>query len=32
MIEDFDKWASIPENRDLLYEILDKEYPDLKEE
>ena len=31
MIEDFDKWASIPENRDLLYDILDKEYPDLKE-
>lgn len=32
MIEDFDKWASISENRDLLYEILDKEYPELKEE
>lgn len=32
MIKDFDKWASIPENRDLLYEILDKEYPELKEE
>lgn len=32
MIEDFDKWVSVPENRDLLYEILDKEYPELKEE
>lgn len=32
MIEEFDKWASIPENRDLLYEILDEEYPELKEE
>lgn len=31
MIEDFDKWASVPENKDLLYEILDKEYPDLKD-
>ena len=31
MIEDFDKWASIPENRDLLYDILDKEYPKLKD-
>lgn len=32
MIENFDKWASIPENRDLLYDILGKEYPDLKGE
>jgi len=31
MIEEFDKWASIPENRDLLYDILDKEYPELKD-
>lgn len=31
MIEDFDKWASIPENRDLLCDILGKEYPDLKD-
>ena len=31
MIEDFDKWASIPENRDLLYDILEKEYPELKD-
>lgn len=31
MIKDFDKWASIPENRDLLYVILDKEYPELKD-
>ena len=31
MIEDFNKWASIPENRDLLYGILDKEYPELKD-
>lgn len=31
MIEDFDKWASIPENRDLLYDILDREYPELKD-
>lgn len=30
MIEEFDKWASIPENRDLLYDILDREYPELK--
>ncbi len=32
MIEDFDKWASIPENRDLLYDILDKQFPHLKED
>lgn len=31
MIKDFDKWASVPENRDLLYDILDKEYPGLKD-
>lgn len=31
MIKDFDKWASVPENRDLLYDILEKEYPDLKD-
>lgn len=31
MIEEFDKWASIPENRDLLYDILDREYPELKD-
>lgn len=31
MIEEFDKWASIPENRDLLYDILEKEYPELKD-
>lgn len=31
MIKDFDKWASIPENRDLLCDILDKEYPELKD-
>ena len=31
VIEEFDKWASIPENRDLLYNILDKEYPELKD-
>lgn len=31
MIEDFNRWASVPENRDLLYEILDEEYPDLKD-
>ena len=31
MIEDFENWASIPENRDLLYDILDKEYPELKD-
>lgn len=31
MIEKFDKWASIPENRDLLYDILEKEYPELKD-
>lgn len=31
MIEEFDKWASFPENRDLLYDILDKEYPELKD-
>ena len=31
MIEDFDKWASIPENRDLLYDILDRKYPELKD-
>ena len=31
MIEDFNKWASITENRDLLYGILDKEYPELKD-
>lgn len=31
MIKDFDKWTSIPENRDLLYDILDKEYPELKD-
>ena len=32
MIEEFDKWASIPENRDLLYDILDREYPELKDQ
>ena len=31
MIEEFDKWASIPENRDLLYDIFDREYPELKD-
>ena len=31
MIEEFDKWASIPENRDLLYDILEKEYHELKD-
>lgn len=31
MIEEFDKWASIPGNRDLLYDILEKEYPELKD-
>lgn len=31
MIEEFDKWASIPENRNLLYDILGKEYPELKD-
>lgn len=31
MIKEFDKWASIPENRDLLYDILSKEYPELKD-
>lgn len=31
MIEVFNKWASIPENRDLLYDILGKEYPELKD-
>lgn len=31
MIENFNQWASIPENRNLLYEILEKEYPELKE-
>lgn len=31
MVEEFDKWASIPENRDLLYDILDREYPELKD-
>lgn len=31
MIEEFDKWASIPENGDLLYDILSKEYPELKD-
>ena len=32
MIEEFTVWANIPENKKILYDILDKQFPKLKED
>ena len=32
MIEEFTGWTNIPENKKILYDILDKQFPKLKED